>query len=239
VNDYLYEIFDEVFQPLIQLNVFHQIKGGAKEGAHLCQHPLVDDIHITGSDKTHDMIVWGGTTEKEKSGSPKLQKEITSELGCVTPWIIVGADDWSDSDLDYHASCICGAVFQNVSFNCNAAKLLVTRKGWKLREKFLKKIRDFLRKLPARYAYYPGAKDRYDGFMKEYPQAEVLGSKASNGYIPWTMIEGIPTNNGEKEYALCTEPFCPIISECTLDVDEKSFLPEAVKFCNRHSSFLN
>ena len=33
--------------------------GGADVGEYLCQHERVDEIHITGSDRTHDAIVFG------------------------------------------------------------------------------------------------------------------------------------------------------------------------------------
>lgn len=45
----------------------------------------MDNVHVTGSDKTYDMIVWGTTDKAKKIGEPKFTKEFTSELGCVTP----------------------------------------------------------------------------------------------------------------------------------------------------------
>jgi len=35
------------------------VYGGAEVGRFLVYHPQVDDVHITGSDLTHDLIVWG------------------------------------------------------------------------------------------------------------------------------------------------------------------------------------
>ena len=66
--------------------------GGADVGAYLVEHPLIDEIHITGSDKTHDMMVWGPPgperEERKRKKEPKLKKEITSELGNVSPVIV-------------------------------------------------------------------------------------------------------------------------------------------------------
>jgi acyl-CoA reductase-like NAD-dependent aldehyde dehydrogenase len=84
VNEWLAPIYEKVLQPLIKRNFFHQAVGGIEEGSYLCSHPLVDNIHITGSDKTHDAILWGGL-DKKAAPEPKLKKLITSELGCVTP----------------------------------------------------------------------------------------------------------------------------------------------------------
>ena len=35
------------------------VYGGGEVGAYLVEHTGVDDMHITGSDRTHDLIVWG------------------------------------------------------------------------------------------------------------------------------------------------------------------------------------
>ncbi len=35
------------------------VYGGAREGAFLCNHPLVRSIHLTGSAATFDAVVWG------------------------------------------------------------------------------------------------------------------------------------------------------------------------------------
>eukprot|EP01120_Amphizonella_sp_Union-15-10_P001396 TRINITY_DN1147_c0_g1_i1.p1 TRINITY_DN1147_c0_g1~~TRINITY_DN1147_c0_g1_i1.p1 ORF type:complete len:563 (-),score=114.95 TRINITY_DN1147_c0_g1_i1:125-1813(-) len=228
VNEYLYPIFDKVFAPFIQRNFFHQVTGGIEEGKYLTESKIIDNIHITGSDKTHDAIVWGNS---EKSGEPRLKKEITSELGCVTPFIIVPGP-WTDKELDYQAQVISGAIVQNVSFNCNACKLLVMEKSWNLRTQLINKVKSILAKVPRRYAYYAGAEQRYENFMKRYPKAEQLGSSPNqDSYLPWTFIGDIPPEDGE--YALCTEPFCPIISETYLDTSNaKEFMEQAVEFCN-------
>eukprot|EP01121_Diplochlamys_sp_Union-15-3_P019632 TRINITY_DN7452_c0_g2_i2.p1 TRINITY_DN7452_c0_g2~~TRINITY_DN7452_c0_g2_i2.p1 ORF type:complete len:564 (-),score=111.85 TRINITY_DN7452_c0_g2_i2:74-1765(-) len=228
VNEYLQSIFDIVFAPFIERNFFHHVVGGAEEGAYLVDR--VDNIHITGSDRTHDIIVWGGLNKKEAE-KPKLTKEITSELGCVTPWIIVPGP-WKDNEIEYQIQQITGATVQNVSFNCNAAKLLVLHKGWELRDKLMKGIKNVLSGVPRRYAYYVGASKRFDEFLKNYPNAEKLGKEEEKGdYLPWTVIENVPPKEGE--YALCNEPFCPLLSETELEADSvEDFLQKAVYFCN-------
>jgi len=68
---------------LHQINAIEHIKGGVEIGQYILER--VDNVHITGSDKTYDMIVWGTTDKAKKIGEPKFTKEFTSELGCVTP----------------------------------------------------------------------------------------------------------------------------------------------------------
>ncbi len=41
------------------------VYGGGEEGKHLCNHPAVHSIHLTGSEATYDAIVWG-------PGKPKV-----------------------------------------------------------------------------------------------------------------------------------------------------------------------
>ena len=83
-------------------------------------HALVDNIHITGSDRTHDAIIWGATADEQAKNkankTPRLNKPISSELGCVTPVMVIpGA--WSEAELEYQARHVAGMVAQNASFN--------------------------------------------------------------------------------------------------------------------------
>ncbi|HEY3233182.1 MAG TPA: hypothetical protein VGJ84_00605, partial [Polyangiaceae bacterium] len=86
INAYLGPHLERVFAPLIERGYFAVVQGGAEVGAYLCQHAGIDEVHITGSDKTHDEIVWGPPSaervERKRRGDPVLKKKITSELGC-------------------------------------------------------------------------------------------------------------------------------------------------------------
>ncbi|BBH51871.1 NAD-dependent aldehyde dehydrogenase [Fluviispira sanaruensis] len=231
VNDYLLDIFNNIFADLIKDGYLAFIKGDAETSEWLCNHLLVDDIHITGSHKTHNKIVWGNEIPPQPLDMNKIKnnKNITSELGCVTPVILIPGV-WSDEQLEYHARQIASAVENNGSFNCNAMKLIVTCEGWQQRELFLKQLRKELSLLKSRKAYYPGAQNRYNEFLKRYPQAEVLGEKKV-GCIPWTLIADI--KKSENEYAFNEEAFCGIISETALtEEDIPSFIQAATEFCN-------
>jgi len=240
VNEYLGPFVSKALAPLIEEGLLELVYGGAEVGAHLCQHPDVGSVHITGSERTHDCIVWGlGDEEQQRrkaADDPVLNKPITSELGCVTPVVVVPGP-WSPADLKFQARNVASMVTQNASFNCNAAKILVVSKDWPQRGAFLTELKGALSRTPSRKAYYPGAQDRYDGFLEHYPQAEALGERVPKteedaaGIVPWTVIDGVPAETGE--YALTNEAFCGVIAVVDLPgTNGTSFLENAVPFCN-------
>lgn len=233
VNAALGPFLERSFKPLIDAGFFAVVYGGAKVGAHLCHHDRVASIHITGSGRTHDAIVWGSTPEEQarrkKAGEPLLHKPITSELGCVTPCLVVPGP-WSDEDIAFQARHVASMVANNASFNCNAAKVLVLPKGWQKRDAFLKAVRDALVRIGPRKAYYPGAQSRYQRFLERYPQALALGER-SDDVVPWTVIEGVTPRKGE--YALTNEAFCGVLAVVDIDAAEADdYLAKAVPFCN-------
>src|SRR6202047_3935594 len=59
VNAYLGPLLEEGFAALAAGGFLRGVYGGAEEGAYLCSHRGIDEIHITGSDKTYEAIVFG------------------------------------------------------------------------------------------------------------------------------------------------------------------------------------
>ncbi|MCB9594452.1 MAG: aldehyde dehydrogenase family protein [Sandaracinaceae bacterium] len=233
VNEYLLPYWEEAFRPLIDEGVYAIVRGGVKVGEHLVHHAQVDTIHMTGSDRTFDAIVWGSDPEEQArrkaSGDKVVTKPISAELGAVTPVLVVPGP-WTEEDLDFQARNIVSMVANNGSFNCNAGKLLVTSSKWPLREQLLERVEHHLAETPPRYAYYPGAQQRYDGFLGAYPQAKALGPRSSR-VVPWTTIFDVPPKKGE--YALSNEAFCGILAETKLDsADPGKFLEDMVEFAN-------
>lgn len=233
VNAYLGEWWEAALRPLKERGVFAVVHGGAEVGAHLVEHPIVTSVHITGSDRTHDIIVWGSDPEeaakRRKENDPKLKKPITSELGAVTPVFVVPGQ-WTDKELDFQARHIAGMVANNGSFNCNAAKVIVVSKNWAQKDEFLRRVRTRLQDTPMRKSYYPGAQDRYQGFLDNYPDAIPLGER-SKDIVPWTIIPDVPAQKGE--YALTNEAFCGVLAEVEIDGnDPGEFLRNVVDFGN-------
>ena len=65
VNEYTGPIVERAFAPLVNAGYFEIVYGGAEVGKHLCEHDDVHSIHITGSDRTHDAIIWGLTAKSK------------------------------------------------------------------------------------------------------------------------------------------------------------------------------
>ncbi len=233
VNAYLGQYLAAALAPLIADGFLHIAYGDAEVGEYLCQHPQIEAIHITGSHRTHDAIVWGTTpTEQEErkaANNPRIEKPITSELGCVTP-ILVVPGKWSKSDLTFQARQVAATIAHNASFNCAAGQVLVTASGWMQRQEFLAAVRHELSQTPARTAYYPSAQDRYQAFLDRYPQSEALGARTAD-IVPWTLIPDVSTAAGE--YALTEEAFCGVLVEVGIEAQSATdFLTKAVNFAN-------
>ncbi len=233
VNEYLGPIFEQAFASLIDAGYLAIVYGGADVGEYCCRHPKVDAVHLTGSHHTHDAIVWGADeaerARRKAAADPVIDKRVSSELGCVTPVIVVPGE-WNEADLDYQARNVAGMVTHNASFNCVAAKLLVLSGDWPQREAFLRRLRSALADVPQRYAYYPGAASRYDRFVGTYPQAEPLGPAAREGYLPWTLIPGLQPDTGS--YAFDNEAFCGLLAQVDLPGSGSEFLEAATRFVN-------
>lgn len=233
VNAYLGQYWEHLLTPLIEQGFAAVVHGAAEVGIHLCHHPRVSSIHITGSDKTYDAIVWGGNetevAKRKATGNRQNDRHVSAELGCVTPVFVVPGQ-WTRQEMVYQASNIVSMVTNNGSFNCVAAKALVLASGWKQREEFLTIFRETLSKAAPRKAYYPGAQERYEAFVAQYPDAEVLG-ETGEGVVPWTYLPRVPAKRGE--YALTQEAFCGVIGQVDLDADNaRDFLREATRFGN-------
>ncbi len=228
VNEYIGPIFERAFAPLIDAGFAAVAYGGADEGSYLCEHALVDSLHVTGSDRTYDAIVWGDDARK-KRGEKKNDKPFTAELGCVTP-IIVVPGPWSSADISFQAKHVAAMVANNASFNCNAAKVVVVAKGWVQRQAFLTALEHALAKTPPRKAYYPGAQERFRAFLDQYPAADPVGA-AGESVVPWTILAEVPAKHGE--YALTHEAFCGVLATVSLEASEPGeFLARAVRFAN-------
>ncbi|BDG01968.1 aldehyde dehydrogenase family protein [Anaeromyxobacter oryzae] len=232
VNAYLGPLLEEAFAEAIEKGVLSVVYGGAAEGSYLAYHAAVDEVHITGSDATHDNIVWGPPgperAERMARNKPILQKEITSELGNVSPVLVVPGP-WDAGTLRFQAESVAGMVTHNASFNCNAAKLLVTARGWRHRDAFLAAIEHFMALVPTRKAWYPGALDRYRALTDGRAAIRRVGGV--EGTLPWTLVTGLDPES--KDPAFTTEPFCAIVSETSLASDDPvEFLERAAAFAN-------
>lgn len=88
VNAYLRPAFEDVFGEFVARGWVRFLDGGAPEGAYLAAHPDIDSVHVTGSERTHDAIVWGTDAQAEQrrvEDNLLNDKPLTSEFGGVSP----------------------------------------------------------------------------------------------------------------------------------------------------------
>ncbi|HEV7226247.1 MAG TPA: hypothetical protein VGN42_26305 [Pirellulales bacterium] len=228
VNEYLGPIFERAYGALIEAGFLRLIYGGPQVGAAAVGRPLVDEVHITGSIASHDAIVWGPPGQdrelRRAAGQPLLTKPITSELGNVTPWIVVPGP-YRRRELDFQAENVAAMIVNNASFNCIACRLIVSWRGWPDRETFLDKIEAQLARVPRRKAYYPSAAERFRRFVGREAEQDPPGT------LPWTLVRDIDPEREPRWIE--EESFVCACAETALDAaDPAEFLDRAVEFVN-------
>ncbi len=233
VNDYLVPYWERALGALIEPGYLQIVSGGAQVGAYLTAHDLVDEIHVTGSDKTHDAIVFGVGEEgarRKAANEPLVTKPVSCELGNVSPIVIVPGQ-WSAAEIAYQAAHVATMLINNAGFNCLSPRVLVTHAGWSQREEFLDALESAFDAVPTRRAYYPGAHERWGSFIEAYPHARRIG-ETPPGHLPWTLIRDVDSTN-PHEMCLNVEAFCSLTSETALAASSPAeFVQRAVAFCN-------
>jgi hypothetical protein len=228
VNAYLKPIFERAFAPLFQEGLLVAIEGDSQVGQALVDHPDVDDVHLTGSAHTHDRIVWGDDPReilaRKEAGTPRLTKPVTSELGNVSPWIIVPGV-YSTKELTSQAMHLAASISNNAGFNCLATRVIVTCQNWPQRREFLRLLQQNLQSIPKRPAYYPGALERYRRFTQTNIDPD------DSGCLPYRLLESQSID--ENPLVFQEESFTCVCVETPLASQTASqFLDEAVALCN-------
>jgi hypothetical protein len=228
VNAYLKPIFERAFAPLFQEGLLVAIEGDSQVGQALVDHPDVDDVHLTGSSHTHDRIVWGDDPQeilaRKEAGTPRLTKPVTSELGNVSPWIIVPGV-YSTKELTSQAMHLAASITNNAGFNCLATRVIVTCQNWPQRREFLRLLQQNLQSIPKRPAYYPGALERYRRFTQTNIDPD------DSGCLPYRLLESQSIDQNplvfQEESFTCVCVETPLASQTA-----SQFLDEAVALCN-------
>lgn len=234
VNAYLGPLIERAFAPLVARGFFTVVYGGADEGAFLVNHPSIDEVHITGSDKTHDLMVWGPPGPEREArkarNEPLLAKDITSELGNISPVIVVPGP-WDEASLSFQARNTAGMLCNNASFNCTAAKLLVTSRSWSQRSAFLDQFAKHVATGGVRQAYYPGAEQRWKAIVEGRKNVKLIG-EAKSGELPYALLTDVDPKTHD-DFLFTNEPWCTVISETPLESEAvPAFCEEATRFLN-------
>ncbi|HSX66556.1 aldehyde dehydrogenase family protein [Nocardioides sp.] len=216
--------YDAALAPLIAADLIRVVNGGAEVGAHLVDHPGLNHVHITGSARTHDAIVWGVGDEAARNraaGTPKLSKEITSELGGVSP-IIVIPGKWTKSDLAFQAEHVVTQRLHNAGHNCIGGQALIVSSDWDQKDAFLAAIRTVLTQVTPRPPWYPNGQAAVDRAKATYGDAaEQVGSCTLV-----TLRDDSPTELYDGEY------FAGVLGITELPGLGADFLANAVAFAN-------
>ena len=222
ITDAMLGPFSRALAPLIDLGAVRIVTGAGDVGGYLVHHPQVAHVHMTGSAVTHDAIMWGTGpegAERKKNGTPLLDKPVTSELGGVSPTIVLPGT-WSDADLRFQAEHVATQRLHNGGYNCIAAQVVVVSSEWAQKDKFLDQLRAVLAQAPARPAYYPGSDDRVAQACAVYPDAETIDGRV--------LLPDV----GQQADALSTEYFAPVLGVLELPGKPREFLDAAVRAAN-------
>lgn len=228
VSDELAPVFRRIFAPFSEIGAVEVHTGDLELGSALIHHPGIAAVHMTGSEQTHDAIVWGpgeqGAANKA-AGTPLLEKPISSELGGVSPVIVVPGR-WSRGDLKHQARHIATLRLHNTGSNCVAAQLVVVSSDWKQKDAFLDELRKAMAQAPERPSWYPGCETRVADARSKHPHAEAVGGTPER-----TLITGLDLDD-ENETAFHQEYFGPVLGVAELPGEGAEFLTAAVTAAN-------
>ena len=206
------------------------MRGAADVGQYLCNHPAVEEIHITGAGASHDAIVWGVGEEgraNKAAGTPKNKRTITSELGAVCPTIVVPGP-WSEADIAFQAEQVATQKLHNSGFNCIACQVLIVPGNWPQKAAFLGKLEQTIAGSEGRTLYYPGAADRLAGFAANNPAAKHLHRSGGEDVLI------APLSPASNEYAESVEVFAPALNVVELpSAGAEAYLKAAIDYANK------
>jgi hypothetical protein len=232
VLEYMGSILTKILEPFIKSGFVRIVMGGALEGSHLTSHPLVDDIHMTGSDKTFEAIVYGGGAvgAKNKAKDHRLNgKPVSAELGNITPVIVVPGD-WEEKDYDYQADNIFFMLSAVNGYACIAARVLILPKFWPGSEKLLKKLQTRMEEAPQPVNYYPGTDPTVADAIACYPHMTKFGD-LDKEHQPWMFVKDLDAH--KDEVAFNREFWTSFLGQTYMDgTDTKDYLMNAVRFAN-------
>ncbi len=225
--DELLPAYEAAFAPFIDLGVLSIVAGGGDIGAYLAQHEGISHVHITGSAATHDLIVWGRGEEagqRRAAGNPLLTTPITSELGGVSP-IIVVPGEWSAADLRFQAQHVATQRLHNGGYNCIAGQVVVLSSDWPQREEFVAQLRTAMDTAPGREPWYPRSGERVASAAASYGDAERLGPDGGR-----LLVDA--RGSDSALVVETTEYFSPVLGVVDVPGAGQAFLDAAVALVN-------
>lgn len=221
-QDALVPVFARALAPLIEPGFLRIVTGDGAVGADLVARPEFSHVHITGSARTFDAIVWG--TEHPRPAEPQLRVPITAELGGVAPVILVPGR-WTAADLRFQAEHIATMRLQNGGHNCIAGQVVIVSADWPQRGAFLSELRRAYAAAPARPVWYPGAAATLARVREATPDATWIGDGTR-------AVVTVPADAATAAPVESTEYFAPVLGVLALPGEGQAFLDAAVAHAN-------
>tara|TARA_B100001175_G_C19515034_1_gene646832 strand:+ start:14602 stop:16218 length:1617 start_codon:yes stop_codon:yes gene_type:complete len=234
---FLYEPYSIILEPLISENIVHMVYDTSPK-SELIKNPHVSHIHFTGSENTYKAIT------KELSS----ETNVTAELGCATPWIIMPGY-WTDKEIKNAVKQIVIAKISGGGSYCMSAQVILIPQHWKQKEIFCISLNEELQKQKPEPAYYPGSIKRkneivencfeflenFDNSITSYPSIMKRTSEKNNDVV---LIDcGILNGDSSfNNYCFDKEVFCPVLVKGEIDYEEGNtddYLERVCDFANK------
>lgn len=245
LRPYLIKPYQRILQPLIDENIVRMvIDQGNEVTASLIKHSLVQHIHMTGSTITYNKIM-EHVTDSGKGDTC----DITSELGCATPWIVVPDGRWQDKELHDAAKMLVGCKKANGGCNCLSPQVLILP-SWEGKNdgedcnsfdstKFCSLIEEELRTQETVPCYYPGSLARKKEFCSLYSDdavKSIISKIHTANATPNDDITLIYLNSDDENlYSIQNEVFGSLL----VIVKMKSSMSDMKKYMDDVTSFVN
>lgn len=174
VNTWLRPFLERILIDFVAAGWVRIVEGGPEAGNYLAHHDGIDRLHMTGSAATYQALMWGPGDEAVHniaSGTPKLSKPFTAELGGVSPTIVVPGK-WRRHDVRRWADRIAYQKLCNCGHLCNATQILILPQGWDQGDELLADLRGFLHRVEPQEPFYPGTEARVERAVYGEPGAE-------------------------------------------------------------------
>lgn len=228
LRPFMMEVYSLIFEPIIRRGYFRQIMDESiPKTTEILSNLSVGHVHITGSLATDKAVRKTLSKSRPSLSETEITNMVTSELGCVTPVIMMPAK-YTKEELQHAVANIVDMKKVNGGCNCLSANAVVLSKGWEQKDEFRNILIQEMKKQPSHPAYYPGSYKRRSSIKEKYESLggnrvavvesiESLGS-VQNPEDHVIICEcGTPGETGYEDFALKMEAFGPVLAIVELD----------------------
>jgi len=237
LRPFMMEPYSMIFEPLIRRGYFQQILDESiPKTTEILSNLNVGHVHITGSLATDKAVRKTLSKSRSLLSETEIANMVTSELGCVTPAIMMPAE-YTESELHHAVKAIVDLKKANGGCNCLNVNAIVLSKEWEQKDEFRELLIQEMKKQPTSPAYYPGSRERRSAIKEKYEslgrnRVTVAESTESRGYAPNPEDDvvicecGTPGETGYNDYALKAEAFGPVLAIVELDPSSSGDIKE-------------